>query len=117
MLAALRGYTAMCRARSASRRMNQFNRSRMQSLQKPLIPSDRWPALIDILSHGKKTDKSRADALKRTIAQTGPAKRQIYTSIFFKIDGDPRQDVVTSAIKTDFPQIADQLDDGTATPR
>ncbi len=54
-----------------------------------VIPSDRWPALIDILSHGKKTDKSRADALKRTIAQTGPAKRQIYTSIFFKIRRGP----------------------------
>ena len=88
MPAALRGYTATCRARSASRRMKRFKQIEDAVFAQAVIPPDRWPALIDILNHGKKTDKNRAAALKRSDRSNRPAKRAHIISIFFKTDGD-----------------------------
>ena len=76
-----------------------------------LIPEDRWAALVQVLNHGKKTDRERGTALLVPLLRKAPTKRSAYLSIFFKTDGDPRERVVTNAIKDEFPQVVDQLEE------
>jgi ATP-dependent helicase/nuclease subunit A len=75
------------------------------------VPRSRWPALIDILNHGGKTDRKQAENLLLASTATGNARRDTYLSVFFTKDNTPRKNIVTKPIGENFPAIAQQLAD------
>ncbi len=76
-----------------------------------LIPQKQWPALIEILEGGLKTDQGHADTLASVEKMTGRERIETYLDIFCTKTRAPRKSIVTKAIVTDHPDWAARLVD------
>ncbi|MBI1202322.1 MAG: double-strand break repair helicase AddA [Rhodopseudomonas sp.] len=76
---------------------------------KSLIPQKQWPALIDILANGLKTDQGKAAALASVERLTGRERIETYLDIFCTKEREPRKSLVTKGIATDYPAWLDTL--------
>ena len=74
-----------------------------------LFPASEWQSLIDIFATGSKTDTAHIDRLKFAQAATGQARIDAFTSIFCTATLEPRKSIVTKAITTAFPALAQRL--------
>ena len=76
-----------------------------------IVPQSEWPALIDILSAGSKSDKDRAACLLAAGDATGRDRVEHYLDLFCRQDRGPRKDIVTKALADKFPDWASRLRD------
>jgi ATP-dependent helicase/nuclease subunit A len=74
-----------------------------------LIPQKQWPALIEVLEGGLKTDQGHADTLTSVERLTGRERIETYLDIFCTKDRKPRKSLVTKGIATDYPDWLDKL--------
>jgi len=75
----------------------------------PLFPASAWPAAIDALSSGAKTDADRADALRRAVEASGEERNSAYWSVFLTLAGAPRKILMTKKLADAHPDLADTL--------
>ncbi|MDP2295651.1 MAG: double-strand break repair helicase AddA [Pseudolabrys sp.] len=74
-----------------------------------VIPEAEWPALIEVLSIGSKTDKNHIDALLAAQASFGRDRIDSYLRVFCTAELSPRKNIVTKAIVEDHPDWFDRL--------
>jgi ATP-dependent helicase/nuclease subunit A len=74
-----------------------------------LIPEAEWPALIEALGAGSKTDKNHIDALLAAQASFGRDRIDNYLRIFCTAELSPRKNIVTKAIVEDHPDWFERL--------
>jgi ATP-dependent helicase/nuclease subunit A len=68
-----------------------------------LIPAAEWPALIEILGSGSKTDNNHIAALKAAQAAVGRDKINSYLKVFCTAELEPRKNIVTKKIADKHP--------------
>ncbi len=73
------------------------------------ILEPEWPALIEALSGGSKTDKDRAAALAHTARATGRERVESYIDVFCTDARKRRDSVVTRGFAKDNPEWAERL--------
>jgi ATP-dependent helicase/nuclease subunit A len=74
-----------------------------------LIPEKDWPALIEVLSFGAKTDRGHIEALRAAQAAFGRDRVDSYLRIFCTAELAPRKNIVTKAIIEGHPHWFDLL--------
>ncbi len=80
-----------------------------QTTEGPSLPSSRWAAAAATLTRGGKSDQEQAARLTAAGQATGEARAEIYRRIFLTGTGEPRSRIVTKAIETADPALADGL--------
>ncbi len=70
---------------------------------KSLIPAAEWPALIEILESGSKSDAYHIAALKAAQASVGRARIDNYLKVFCTAELEPRKNIVTKKIADKQP--------------
>jgi ATP-dependent helicase/nuclease subunit A len=80
-----------------------------QTTEGPLLPSSRWTAAAATLARGGKSDQEQAARLAAACQATGEARAEVYRRIFLTGAGEPRNRIVTRAIETADPALADAL--------
>ena len=73
------------------------------------IPESDWPALIEILEFGSKTDKNHIEALLAAQQSFGRDRIDNYLRVFCTAELSPRKNIVTKAIVEDHPDWFDKL--------
>ena len=73
------------------------------------IPESEWPAIIEALSAGGKTDQKHAERLTACRAATGRDRIECYLDIFCTDARGPRSSIVTKAVANDNPELAKNL--------
>src|SRR5487761_2111345 len=68
-----------------------------------LIPAAEWPALIEILESGSKSDGNHIAALKAAQASAGRARIDNYLKVFCTTELAPRKNIVTKKIADKHP--------------
>src|SRR5882672_3586637 len=76
-----------------------------------LIPQSEWPALVDMLSNGSKSDQERAASLISARQASGRDRIECYLDIFCRQDRGARKDIVTKGLADKFPQWGARLRD------
>ena len=74
-----------------------------------VIPESEWPALIEVLAIGSKTDKNHIDALRAAQASFGRDRIDNYLRVFCTTELAPRKNIVTKAIVEDHPAWFERL--------
>ena len=74
-----------------------------------VIPESDWPALIEVLSRGAKTEQGHIDALAAAQASIGRERIDNYLRIFCTAELAPRKNIVTKAIADEHPVWLDLL--------
>ena len=74
-----------------------------------LIPQAEWPALIEILDSGSKTDKNHIAALDAARAATGRERIEHYLRVFCTAELEPRKNIVTKAIAQAHPDWFERM--------
>ena len=74
-----------------------------------VIPETEWPALIEVLAIGSKTDKNHIDALLAAQASFGRDRVDNYLRVFCTAELSPRKNIVTKAIVEDHPDWFERL--------
>lgn len=74
-----------------------------------IIPEADWPALIEILGFGSKTDKNHIEALMTAQASFGRDRIDNYLRVFCTAELSSRKNIVTKAIVEDHPDWFDRL--------
>ena len=74
-----------------------------------VIPEAEWPALIEVLEFGSKTDKNHIDALLAAQGSFGRDRVDNYLRIFCTMELAPRKNIVTKAIVEDHPEWFERL--------
>ena len=80
-----------------------------QTTEGPSLPWSRWAAAAATLARGGKSDQEQAARLAAAGQATGEARAEIYRRIFLTGTGEPRSRIVTKAIETADPALADGL--------
>jgi ATP-dependent helicase/nuclease subunit A len=75
----------------------------------PSIPEGEWPALIEILSQGAKSDKNSADMLIATRAASGRDRIDRYLRIFCTVELSPRKTLLTKTLADRHPEWLERL--------
>jgi ATP-dependent helicase/nuclease subunit A len=68
-----------------------------------LIPEAEWPALIEILDSGSKTDKNHIAALDAARVASGRERIEHYLRVFCTAELKPRKNIVTKTIAQNYP--------------
>jgi len=68
-----------------------------------LIPAAEWPALIEILESGSKSDSNHVAALKAAQASTDRARIDNYLKVFCTTELAPRKNIVTKKLADQHP--------------
>ena len=68
-----------------------------------LIPAAEWPALIEILAGGSKSDANHVAALNAAQATTGHERIDNYLKVFCTTELAPRKNIVTKKIADNHP--------------
>ena len=76
-----------------------------------IVPQSEWKSLIDIFASGSKTDNAHVERLKRAQAAAGREAIDAYCSVFCTSELEPRKSIVTKAISTAHPALAQRLAD------
>ena len=77
-----------------------------------LIPAAEWPALIEILDSGSKSDANHIAALEAARSATGRARIDNYLKVFCTAELAPRKNIVTKKIADQHPDwLARLLDE------
>ena len=74
-----------------------------------VIPETEWPALIEVLAIGSKTDKNHIDALLAAQQSFGRDRVDNYLRVFCTAELSPRKNIVTKAIVEDHPEWFERL--------
>jgi ATP-dependent helicase/nuclease subunit A len=74
-----------------------------------VIPEADWPALIEILEFGSKSDKNHIEALMTAQASFGRDRIDNYLRVFCTAELSPRKNIVTKAIVEDHPDWFERL--------
>src|SRR5499426_49904 len=75
----------------------------------PLFPASQWPAAAEVLTRGAKSDREQAQRLRMALGSAGSERADIYLQLFLTSTLEPRKSVVTKAIETHYPQLAERL--------
>src|SRR5262249_34995537 len=75
----------------------------------PLFPASQWRAAAEVLAGGAKSDQDHARRLADALAAAGSERAGIYLQIFLTGKLEPRQQLITRAIETDNPSLAERL--------
>lgn len=67
------------------------------------IPEADWPALIEVLAQGGKSDKNHIDALTAARAASGPERIAHYLRVFCTEELTPRKNLLTKAVAECHP--------------
>jgi ATP-dependent helicase/nuclease subunit A len=78
-------------------------------VESPIMPASEWAAAAATLKQGSTIDRDRADSLAAAAAATGTTRADRYLQVFFNADETPRQRLVTKAIQTNAPVLAERL--------
>ena len=78
-------------------------------VESPIFPATEWTAAAAALRQGATTDKERAERLAAAAMATGTTRVDRYLQVFFNNDETPRQRIVTKAIQTNAPRLAERL--------
>ena len=62
-----------------------------------------------MLQHGSKSDQEQAQRLRVALGSAGSERADIYLQLFLTTTLEPRKSVVTKAIETHYPQLAERL--------
>ncbi len=73
------------------------------------VPESDWPALIEVLEFGSKTDKNHIEALLAAQQSFGRDRIDNYLRVFCTAELSPRKNIVTKAIVEDHPDWFDKL--------
>ena len=74
-----------------------------------LIPVAEWPALIEILQGGAKSDKAHIDALAAARAASGRDRIEHYLRVFCTAELSPRKSLLTKALAERHPDWLERL--------
>jgi ATP-dependent helicase/nuclease subunit A len=74
-----------------------------------LIPENEWPALIEVLESGSKSDQKHIEALIAAREAFGRDRIDSYLKVFCTAELSPRKNLVTKAIAQDHPDWLDRL--------
>jgi ATP-dependent helicase/nuclease subunit A len=74
-----------------------------------LIPAAEWPALIEILESGSKSDANHIDALTAAQAATGRERIENYLDVFCTAERSPRKRILTDKLAKAQLNWADRL--------
>ena len=77
----------------------------------PLLPSSRWHAAAVVMEQGSSNDRGQAETLRSAFAADGEERADFYRGIFMTDKGKPRRQVVTGAIRSIDPGLADDIDE------
>jgi ATP-dependent helicase/nuclease subunit A len=77
--------------------------------QSRILPRSEWPQVAAILADGSKNDQARAAALARAAQSCGAEAQQAYVSVFLTAEYTPRSKLVTQAIGSRHPALAERL--------
>jgi ATP-dependent helicase/nuclease subunit A len=80
-----------------------------QTTEGPLLPSSRWAAAAVTLTRGGRSDQEQAARLAAALPAAGETRAEIYRRIFLTGTGEPRNRIVTKAIETADPALAECL--------
>ena len=72
-------------------------------LSRSLIPASDWPALIEILADGSKSDANHIAALEAARGASGRARIDNYLKVFCTAELAPRKNIVTKKIADQHP--------------
>jgi len=75
----------------------------------PLLPASSWAAVAADLARGTKSDQEQAARLQAAARAAGEARAEIYRRVFLTGTGEPRNRIVTKAIETGNPALADRF--------
>jgi ATP-dependent helicase/nuclease subunit A len=75
----------------------------------PLLPASQWANAAATLEHGSKSDREQAQRLRVALGSAGSERADIYLQLFLTSTLEPRKSVVTKAIETHYPQLAERL--------
>jgi ATP-dependent helicase/nuclease subunit A len=75
----------------------------------PLLPVSQWAAAAATLKRGSKSDREQAQRLTAALGATGSERADIYLQLFLTAALEPRERVVTKAIESCNPQLAERL--------
>jgi ATP-dependent helicase/nuclease subunit A len=74
-----------------------------------VIPQAEWPALIDLLASGSKSDKNHIETLEAARTAFGRARVDNYLKVFCTAELKPRANVITKSLAKDYPQWLERL--------
>ena len=92
--------------RSASMRMTRRKSIEREFLSHSLIPAAEWPALIEILASGSKSDANHVAALRAAQAAAGRERIDNYLKVFCTAELAPRKNIVTKKIADQSSRLA-----------
>ena len=92
-----------CRGRSASARTKRRETLEQELFSHSLIPAAEWPALIEILESGSKSDANHIAALQAAQATAGRERIDNYLKVFCTTELAPRKNIVTKKIAEKHP--------------
>src|SRR6185312_12302477 len=84
---------------------------KQEFFDKATIPLKEWPALINVLASGSKTDQAHVERLKSAQNGSLDARIRSFLSVFCTAELSPRRNIVTKAIRDGHPALATRLDD------
>ena len=74
------------------------------------LPSAEWIAVAGLCEGGSKTDAERGAQLRAAFAASGPARIEAFLSIFLTDKMEPRQNVITAALRRKHEALAGRLE-------
>ncbi len=80
-----------------------------ETTEGPLLPPSHWIELADALARGTPSDQQQAERLRVAARASGEERAATYRRIFLTGAGELRQRVVTAAIETAEPALAQRL--------
>ncbi|HTT49630.1 MAG TPA: double-strand break repair helicase AddA [Pseudolabrys sp.] len=76
-----------------------------------LIPATDWPALIDVLESGSKSDTNHIAALNTAHASAGRDRIDSYLKVFCTTELEPRKNIITKGLAAEHPDWLARLMD------
>lgn len=95
----------------AINRSDTIDRIDAETIEGPNLPFTEWAAAAQVLERGSKLDRDQAARLRAAAQANGEEPVDIYHSLFLTSASEGRQRVVTRAIETIDPGLAQRLKD------
>jgi ATP-dependent helicase/nuclease subunit A len=81
-----------------------------EMVEGPLLPTSEWAAAAATLGQGLKSDREQAGRLLAALAGTASERADNYIRFFLTTTSEPRQRLITKAIETADPGLAQRID-------
>jgi ATP-dependent helicase/nuclease subunit A len=76
----------------------------------PLLPSSLWASASSRIARGSSNDQEQASRLVAALESAGSERANTYLRVFLTGELEPRKHIITAALETSEPELADRLD-------